>query len=64
MKATWSEWFDRWTISYPELDITALQSGMIDQSELHGVMRKIRDLNLSIISVERVNEPERKNSNL
>ncbi len=60
IKANWSEWFDRWTVSYTEPDITVLQSGIVDQSALHGVIQKIRDLNLPIISVERVSEPERK----
>lgn len=52
-----SEWFEGWTIT-PEDDGTTVLTGRVaDQSALHGVLLKIRNLNLPIVSVHCV-EPE------
>ena len=52
-----SEWFEGWTIT-PEDDGTTLLTGQVaDQSALHGVLIKIHNLNLPIVSVRYV-EPE------
>jgi hypothetical protein len=46
-----SEWFEGWTIT-PEKDGTTQLAGWVtDQSALHGVLAKIHNLNLSIVSV-------------
>lgn len=47
----WSEWFADFTL-VPEADGTTTLHGTIsDQSELHGLLARIRDLNLPLISV-------------
>ncbi|MFC2014618.1 hypothetical protein ACFLUP_01350 [Chloroflexota bacterium] len=52
-----SDWFEGWTIA-PEKDGTTMLTGRVtDQSALHGVLIKIRNLNLPIVSVNCV-EPE------
>lgn len=50
----WSDWFDGFQIDNQVHD-TVLVGPVIDQAELHGLLAKIRDLGLPIISVERVN---------
>ncbi len=45
-----SEWFEGWTITPSEDGITMLIGQVADQSELHGVLMKIHNLNLAIIS--------------
>ena len=50
----WSDWFDGFQIDNQMHD-TVLVGPVIDQAELHGLLAKIRDLGLPIISVERVN---------
>jgi hypothetical protein len=51
----WSEWFDGLTIVNVE-DGDALLSGeIVDQSALHGVLVKVRDLGLPLIAVSSVN---------
>jgi len=46
-----SEWFEGWTITPKEDGTTVLTGRMADQSALHGVLIKIRNLNLPIVSV-------------
>ncbi len=47
----WNEWFEGWTITNLENGEVLLQKSGVDHSELHGVLNKIRDLNLTLISV-------------
>ena len=50
----WSDWFDGLTIC-PQVDGTTLLTGPVrDQSALHGLLAKIRDLGLPLLSVKRV----------
>ena len=50
----WSDWFDSLTIC-PQADGTTLLTGPVrDQSALHGLLAKIRDLGLPLLSVKRV----------
>ena len=52
--AGWSDWFGGLTIC-PESDGTTLLTGPVrDQSALHGLLVKIRDLGLPLLSVKRV----------
>jgi hypothetical protein len=47
----WSEWFAGLTMTYQEGDVTLLSGMLLDQSALHGLLERIRDLNLTLISV-------------
>ena len=46
----WSDWFNGMTIT-SERGITTLTGAVVDQSALHGILAKIRNLNLTLISV-------------
>ncbi len=50
----WSTWFDGLTISYEGEDITVLRGLLVDQAALHGVLIKVRDLALPLLSLNRV----------
>ncbi len=50
----WLEWFEGWTITNLEDGIVALRCPRVDQSALHGALNKIRDLNLVLLSVTRI----------
>jgi hypothetical protein len=50
----WSEWFAGLTMVYTESGETILSGPIEDQAALHGVLNKIRDMNLKLISVHRV----------
>ena len=47
----WSEWFDNFEISYHEEDETMLTGLVRDQTALYGLLSKLRDLGLSLVSV-------------
>ena len=50
----WSGWFDGLVITHVEGGDTLLEGGLADQAALHGVLERIRDLNLELLSVEKV----------
>ena len=51
----WSEWFDGLTLVQLESGDTVLE-GYLDQAGLHGVLQRIRDLNLTLVAVNRIDE--------
>ena len=64
LDSEWSDWFDGLTITLVSSGETILSGPVIDQTALHGVLIKIRDLGLPLLSLTRI-EPEReKESNL
>lgn len=54
----WSAWFEGFTIANLENDGSILSGPVIDQSALHGLLAKVRDLNLTLISISQIEEPE------
>lgn len=49
----WADWFDGMTIA-PDVDGTTVISGVVaDQSALHGLLRKLSDLGVPLVSVTR-----------
>ncbi|HRQ42547.1 MAG TPA: hypothetical protein PLD25_31920 [Chloroflexota bacterium] len=48
---SWTEWFDDLAITYIADDVTLLTGPLPDQAALHGVLNKIRDLGLTLLSV-------------
>jgi hypothetical protein len=50
----WSEWFDGLTIANVEDGDAVLSGEIVDQSALHGVLNKVRDLSLPLIAVNLV----------
>lgn len=49
----WTEWFDGWTMTYTDAGETVLSGPVTDQAALHGLLIRIRDLNLTLIAVMR-----------
>ncbi len=54
LEPKWSDWFDGFTITVPAQGETLLTGFVADQSALHGVLAKLRDLGLPILLVERL----------
>jgi hypothetical protein len=53
LDSTWSDWFGGFSITVHG-DETTLVGRVIDQAALHGMLAKINDLGLSLISVSRL----------
>lgn len=49
----WSEWFQGLSIQRHEDGTTVLAGPIVDQAALHGVINRIRDLGLPLLSVKR-----------
>ena len=53
----WTGWFEDLTITLEEGGDTLLTGPVVDQAALHGLLRKIRDLGMPLISAIRVKPP-------
>ena len=57
----WAGWFDGFTITLEEDGNTLLTGMVIDQPALHGILKKIRDLGIPLLSVNSV-DPDQANN--
>jgi hypothetical protein len=53
----WTDWFEGLTITLEEDGDMLLTGPVVDQAALHGLLRKVRDLGLPLLSVNRT-EPD------
>ncbi len=51
----WEGWFDNVTIKQTDDGETIITCTVKDQSALHGLLRRIRDLGIPLISIVRIN---------
>jgi len=59
LDARWVKWFDGMAITLDENGNTLLSGPVADQAALHGILKKVRDVGLPLISVNSV-EPDTK----
>ena len=50
----WTEWFEGLTITLDDNGETLLTGPVADQAALHGLLRKVRDLGMPLLSVIRL----------
>jgi hypothetical protein len=50
----WADWFEGLTITLEEGGNTLLTGPVVDQAALHGLLKKVRDLGMPLISVNPV----------
>jgi hypothetical protein len=54
----WSDWFDGFAITHSGENATVLLGTVRDQGMLHGLLAKIRDLGLPLVSVLEIKQSE------
>jgi hypothetical protein len=55
LSSQWTDWFEGLTITLEKDGNTLLTGTVIDQAALHGLLKKVRDLGMPLLSVNRVN---------
>lgn len=53
----WTDWFGGLALTLEANGDTVLSGPLVDQAALHGVLRKVRDLGLTLVSVDGVDQP-------
>ena len=52
----WADWFDGLAIMLEDNGETLLTGPVLDQAALHGLLRKVRDVGMPLVSVMRVKQ--------
>lgn len=50
----WTDWFSGLSVTLEENGDTLLTGPVVDQAALHGLLRKVRDLGMPLVSVSQV----------
>lgn len=50
----WADWFEGLTMTLEDNGETRLAGLVVDQAALHGLLRKVRDLGMPLLSVNRI----------
>jgi hypothetical protein len=53
LDSSWSEWFDGMAVSSDASGETTLSGSIADQAALHGLLARVRDLGVPLVSVRR-----------
>jgi len=56
LDAHWASWFDEMTLEVEPAGVTVLRGPVADQAALHGLLGRLRDLGLPLISLVGVAE--------
>ncbi len=54
--AEWADWFEGMLITLEDGGETSLTGPIVDQAALHGLLKKVRDLGLPLISINRIEQ--------
>jgi hypothetical protein len=57
LRPDWSDWFEGMEIRQDGGEQTVLAGMVVDQAALHGLLARVRDLNLTLVSVTIANPP-------
>lgn len=55
---SWADWFEGLLFTYENDGSTTLSGEIADQAALHGLLKKIRDLGLPLLSVNRLDSDQ------
>ena len=54
LRAEWADWFEGLSVTRQPDGATLLSGPLVDQAALYGLLKKVRDLGLPLISVNRI----------
>ena len=60
----WTDWFEGLTMTLEDNGDTLLTGTVIDQAALHGILKKVRDLAIPLLSVKSVDPNQTGNQNI
>jgi hypothetical protein len=62
LDARWTDWFDGLAVRYDSDGTTVISGHIVDQAALHGLLQRVRDLGLPLVSVWQVegDQPDRR----
>ena len=58
LRQQWMDWFEGLTITLEEDGNTLLSGPVVDQSALHGILKRIRDLGMPLLSVNSIDSDQ------
>jgi hypothetical protein len=58
LEAHWAKWFDGLSITLEGNGDTLLSGLVVDQAALHGLLKRVRDLGITLVSVNQVQSQE------
>jgi hypothetical protein len=60
LDARWAAWFDGLSLTHDSDGTTVMHGTVVDQAALHGLLQKVRDIGLPLVSVIHV-DPQQEN---
>jgi len=61
LEARWAVWFDGMTLTQASDGTTIIRGQITDQAALHGLLQRVRDLGLPLLSLTQTQQPTQKN---
>jgi hypothetical protein len=58
LDARWAAWFDGMSLQHEADGVTAIHGLVADQAALHGMLQRVRDVGIPLVSVTRVDDKE------
>ena len=58
LDSQWTDWFEGLTITPEDNGDTLLTGPVVDQAALHGLLKRVRDLGMTLVSVNQVQSQE------
>ena len=58
LDAHWTTWFDGLTVTHKDDGTTVISGQVVDQAALHGLLQRVRDLGLPLVSVAKVDNDQ------
>ena len=58
LDSRWAAWFDGLSLTNERDGTTVISGPVQDQSALHGLLQKVRDVGLPLVSVTQVDQPD------